>query len=86
MTQKQAERLSDEYRDMVLARTGLKPEQLVCPREKSDMTPCVARDGGLAVYLNTSDHPCCVGCASSVELLMTKELAKQSTTEHRVEE
>lgn len=29
-----------------------------CPRAKSDMTPCVARDGHLAV----ADNGVCVGC------------------------
>ena len=31
---------------------------IVCPREKSFMTPCVARDGNLAL----SDDHHCVGC------------------------
>jgi hypothetical protein len=35
------------------------PEHVGCPRAKTDMTPCVARDGETASY-DTSGH--CVGC------------------------
>jgi hypothetical protein len=34
------------------------PEHVGCPRAKSDMTPCVARDGNTATY----DAGDCVGC------------------------
>lgn len=34
------------------------PEHVGCPRAKSDMTPCVARDGTLALL----DDGTCVGC------------------------
>lgn len=36
-------------------------DEVVCPREKSSMTPCVARDGHLAA---ADDHHC-VGCGIS---------------------
>lgn len=39
-------------------RYGDDPEHVGCPHAKSDMTPCVARDGQLAV----SDEGICVGC------------------------
>jgi hypothetical protein len=34
------------------------PAHVGCPRAKSDMTPCIARDGALAL----ADELCCVGC------------------------
>jgi len=34
------------------------PEHVGCPRARSDMTPCVARDGALAA----ADEGDCVGC------------------------
>jgi hypothetical protein len=40
--------------------------EIVCPREKSDMTPCVSRDGRVAC----ADDGLCVGCmADPAELL-----------------
>lgn len=61
--------IGNDYRDAVLSRTGLTYDELECPREKSDMTPCVARDGDLAM---TNDLHC-VGCGASVVELL-KEL------------
>jgi hypothetical protein len=37
------------------------PGYVGCPRAKSDMTPCIARDGHLAMY----DDGQCVGCGVS---------------------
>jgi hypothetical protein len=34
-----------------------------CPRAKSDMTPCVLRDGELAA----DDRGCCVGCGERID-------------------
>jgi len=34
------------------------PAHVGCPRAKSDMTPCIARDGALAL----ADDLACVGC------------------------
>lgn len=34
-----------------------------CPRAKSDMTPCAARDGNLAIV---DDSCLCVGCEKNV--------------------
>jgi len=33
-----------------------------CPRAKSDMTPCVVRDGTIAYAMSSMDAPICVGC------------------------
>jgi hypothetical protein len=38
------------------------PEYVGCPRAKSDMTPCAARDGGAAML----DDATCVGCRVDV--------------------
>ena len=70
--------LADEFRGAILRRTGLKRDELSCPREKSDMTPCVARDGGLAVsFAGHSSTPQCVGCCWGLNALVEKE---QSST------
>lgn len=63
----------NELRDLILKRTGLKPNELVCPREKSEMTPCVARDGDLAM----AENGCCVGCGQNVKELLIKEKYKK---------
>jgi uncharacterized protein YhfF len=78
MTQAQAETLADEYKTLVLARTKLTPDVLECPREKSEMTPCLARDGRLVVVLDASDHPICVGCETSLERLIDQERERKS--------
>ena len=75
MTQERAEQIAEEFKTFILARTGLKAEQLVCPREKSDMTPCAARDGRLVAVLDSFDHPICVGCEAHIDALL--ERAKQ---------
>lgn len=36
------------------------PEHVGCPRAKTDMTPCVARDGHTAA--DGGGDGCCVGC------------------------
>ena len=67
------ERLGNDFRDVVLSRTQLTPETLVCPREKSDMTPCVARDGGICVVQDGFANPICVGCGARIDLLLDEE-------------
>jgi hypothetical protein len=42
-------------------RYGDDPEHVGCPRAKSDMTPCIARDGRLALC-NEGE---CVGCGTA---------------------
>lgn len=76
MTQDEAERLGDEYRDRVFRRTGLKGWRLECPRQKSDMTPCIAHDGGMCVVLTSRREPICVGCEADVVPLLEAERAR----------
>jgi hypothetical protein len=64
---------ADALRDRISQRTGIHPSALQCPRERSDMTPCVARDGVLAVYLSTGRYECCVGCERTVQSLLDEE-------------
>jgi hypothetical protein len=45
------------------------PEHVGCPWAKSDMTPCVARDGHLA--LSGGARRVCVGCGNSMTRLIT---------------
>jgi hypothetical protein len=51
------------------------PNHVGCPRAKTDMTPCVARDGHLAA----DDTGLCVGCAAHPANLLTN-LVKAVTT------
>ncbi len=44
------------------------PKQIGCPRAKSDMTPCTARDGASAV----ADDGACVGCGHFPADLLTE--------------
>jgi hypothetical protein len=39
-----------------------------CPRAKTDMTPCIARDGDTAL----ADDRACVGCGTSPTYLLTQ--------------
>jgi len=77
VTPDEARALGDELRRLVLARTRIPAHRLVCPRERSDMTPCVAKDGGLCVVQTSSGTPICVGCEVSVELELERERGKQ---------
>ena len=38
-----------------------------CAYAKSDMTPCVIRDGGICYAGDTHDRPVCVGCGRRPE-------------------
>lgn len=42
------------------------PDHVGCPRAKSDMTPCIARDGALAL----ADDGVCVGCGGEPRPLL----------------
>lgn len=44
------------------------PEYIGCPRAKSDMTPCIARDGSPAL----ADDLRCVGCDMDPMLLLVE--------------
>jgi hypothetical protein len=70
---KEFEKLAEELKALVSKRIPLqKEEYLDCPRAKSDMTPCVARDGCLAMY----DNGDCLGCNENILTLLEKEREK----------
>lgn len=56
-----------------------------CPHAKSDMTPCVARDGDLAV----ANDGVCVGCGQSpaalFQKLVTKYVSSHEASWHEAE-
>jgi hypothetical protein len=54
------------------------PKQVECPRAKSDMTPCVARDGKSACL----DDGRCVGCERYSATLL-KELVRELTEQRK---
>ncbi len=58
--------------------TEKKHKVITCPRAKSDMTPCAARDGKLAVYDSEAGHMRghCVGCGRNVAELFKELVAK----------
>ena len=69
--------MADQLRILIRMRTGLQGSELVCPREQSSMTPCIARDGHTAVCFGAFGQGLCVGCWSSVKALLDSESAKQ---------
>jgi hypothetical protein len=40
-----------------------------CPYAKSDMTPCVRKDGPICFAMNARGNPICVGCEKTPETL-----------------
>jgi len=66
-------KLGEELRDLVFERTGIDSSDLICPRAKSDMTPCVVRDGGMCVIVINFDLAVCVGCETSITRQIEKE-------------
>jgi hypothetical protein len=72
-----AEIAANKLRDMVAMRTGLGGHDLVCPRETSASTPCVARDGHISVCSSASRTQfLCVGCEHLVFSLLYEEQMK----------
>lgn len=68
-----ADKAADRLTKLVMARVGAtKPSEVTCPRERSEMTPCIARDGHLAL----ADDGDCVGCMASPFTLLREEEAK----------
>lgn len=65
---------ANELKQLVFKRTGLKPKELVCPREKSYITPCVVRDGDNAMLDEEKE---CVGCGAIVTELLEQERNRQ---------
>jgi len=63
---------ADQLKKLVNKRTGLKPKEIECPREKSFMTPCSVRDGDIAM----SDGKKCEGCGVCVLTLLWWEKKK----------
>lgn len=73
MTFEQEQQAADELRDHLVARFKLSsPSELVCPREKSFMTPCIARDGRLAL----ADDGDCVFCRAVPSQLLAAERSR----------
>lgn len=68
----ESEIAADRYKRLIRKRTGLKSSELVCPREESEMTPCIARDGSLAVG-DGYGGDVCVGCERGVLSLLAEE-------------
>jgi hypothetical protein len=65
-----AEQAADELTSLVMKRIGAtNRNEVECPREKSFMTPCIARDGHLAL----ADDGACVGCGSKAVSLLKAE-------------
>lgn len=52
------------------------PSHVGCPRAQSDMTPCIARDGRLALAGEGHGPFSCVGCDSKPHTLL-KELSDE---------
>lgn len=55
------------------------PTHVGCPRAQSDMTPCVARDGNLAL---ADDHRC-VGCNANPHALLDELLTDVGIDDNR---
>jgi hypothetical protein len=66
---------ADQFSRLASRRIGCRPEELECPYEQSAMTPCIARDGHLAVCESVYGG-LCVGCERRVSRLLEEELAK----------
>jgi hypothetical protein len=63
---------ADEFKRLVYRRTGIKANKLVCPRERSEYTPCIARDGRNAVAEDIIGGVC-AGCDYTVDSLLKLE-------------
>jgi hypothetical protein len=75
--EKAAYAMADEFRVMVLKRTNITRTELKCPRENSEMTPCIARDGGTAVaFTSSTNRPLCVGCEIDLQTVYNDEKEK----------
>jgi hypothetical protein len=47
----------------------VKPMSVTCEYAKSDMTPCVRKDGNVAWTMDSRDDPVCVGCGLGPQTL-----------------
>jgi hypothetical protein len=77
MTYEEARQLGDSYRDHVLARTGIPRAELRCLREKSEMTPCLVRDGGVVITFDGHGEPICVGCEARLTDVIIAQLVRR---------
>lgn len=63
---------ADELKMSISNRLGIPSKDLECPHQKSFMTPCLGRDGNLALaYANKI--PICVGCETPLMILLITE-------------
>lgn len=70
---KREQQAADELTARIKTRVGAKDwTEVSCPREGSYMSPCVGRDGGLAV----ADDGVCVFCGHRPSELLADDLAK----------
>lgn len=67
---------ADNLKRLIFERTSIQPKELSCPREESFMTPCVARDGDLAM----TEDKVCVGCGACVIELLNDEKQLHETS------
>lgn len=63
---------ADEYKAAVFKRTGIKSDELSCPREASHMSPCIAKDGRTAAA-SGNNGGVCVGCEHGIRDLLSVE-------------
>jgi hypothetical protein len=64
---RKVDQAADELTRRVLVNVGgTDRHDVVCPREKTSMTPCIARDGHLAL----ADDRRCVGCGADPYALL----------------
>lgn len=64
---------ADKLRELIKKRIGVDPEDIMCPREKTFMTPCVVREGDLTM----ADDKTCVGCGINVLYLLEQEKGRE---------
>lgn len=69
-------KIGNQLRDLVFKRTGIPSKELHCPRSKSSMTPCAARDGSLAQTRDEDGEAICVGCECQIRILLMHEKEK----------
>lgn len=66
---------AEALRVAVMKRVGVRhSHELVCPRERSEMTPCVARDASYAL----ADDGVCVGCGQNPIALLAEERGRSA--------
>ena len=74
-----AKQNADRLKTLIATRLNCSPGNVKCSRAKSEMTLCIARDGGLAVCEDAHGAHLCVGCGRGVAALLEKETARHAT-------